>query len=120
MRIFIQVLDYDFWSIITNGLHTPTITIDGNAIPKFEKDWDDIDKKMAHLNAKAINMLYYSLDINEFNWIFTYILAKEIRDRLEVTHKGTNQVKESKVNMLVHKYELFKMESTESIIKIFV
>ncbi len=32
-----------------------------------------------------------------------------------MTHEGTNQVKESKINMLVHKYELFKMESNETI-----
>ncbi|XP_073103323.1 uncharacterized protein [Elaeis guineensis] len=38
---------------------------------------------------------------------------------LEVTHEGTNQVKESKINMLVHKYELFKMEHDESITAMF-
>ena len=35
-------------------------------------------------------------------------------------HEGTNQIKESKINMLVHKYELFKMEHDESITKIFI
>ena len=38
---------------------------------------------------------------------------------LEVTHEGTNQVKESKINILVHKYDLFKMEPTESITNMF-
>ena len=36
-------------------------------------------------------------------------------DTLEVTHEETNQVKESKINMLVHKYELFKIKPNESI-----
>ena len=45
--------------------------------------------------------------------------TKEIWDRLEVTHEGTNQVKKIKINMLVHKYELFKIESTESIISMY-
>ena len=67
MHIFIQVLDYDLWSIIINGPHTSTITIDGSIVPKLKKDWDDIDKKMTQLNAKAMNMLYYSLDTNKFN-----------------------------------------------------
>ena len=70
---------------------------------------------MAQLNAKAMNVLYYALDANEFNRISVCTSAKEIWDTLEVTHEGTNQVKESKINMLVHKYELFKMEPTESI-----
>ena len=47
-------------------------------------------KKMAQLNAKVINLLYCSLDTNEFNQIFTYILIKKIWDRLEIIHKGTN------------------------------
>ena len=66
-----------------------------------------------------MNVLYCALDANEFNQIFTCNLAKKIWDRLEVTHEGTNQVKESKINMLVHQYQLFKMEPTESIIKMF-
>ena len=59
---------------------------------------------------KAINILYCALDVNEFNRLSTYNSSKEIWDRLEITHERTNQVKESKISILVHKYELFKME----------
>ena len=104
MKIFIQALDYDMWSIIVNGPHTPTKIIDGEESTKPEKKWDEVDKKLAQLNAKAMNVLYCALDANEFNRISTCASAKEIWDRLEVTHEGTNQVKESKINMLVHKY----------------
>ena len=62
-----------------------------------------------------MNVLYCALDKNEFNRVSTCNSAKEIWDRLEVTHEGTNQVKESKINILVHKYELFKMDSNETI-----
>ncbi|KAK2988049.1 hypothetical protein RJ640_001990 [Escallonia rubra] len=34
---------------------------------------------------------------------------------LEVTHKGTNQANETKINMLVQQYEAFKMKKNESI-----
>ncbi|XP_038988317.1 uncharacterized protein LOC103698532 isoform X2 [Phoenix dactylifera] len=115
MRIFIQAQDYDVWSIIINGPYIPTHIVDNIAIPKLEKDWDNNDKKRVQLNAKAMNVLYCALDTNEFNRISTYISAKEIWDRLEVTHEDTNQVKEFKINMLVHKYELFKMEPSETI-----
>ena len=74
---------------------------------------------MAQLNAKAMNILYCVLDANEFNRISICTSAKKIWDILEVTHKETNQVKESKINMLVHKYELFKMEPNESISNMF-
>ena len=115
MCIFIQALDYDLWSVIINGPHTPTVIINGIPTPKQEKDWDDSDKKLVQLNAKAMNVLYCALDANEFNWISTCSSVKKIWDRLEVIHEGTNQVKESKINMLVHNYELFKMEPAESI-----
>ncbi|KAJ6914138.1 hypothetical protein NC651_016408 [Populus alba x Populus x berolinensis] len=42
------------------------------------------------MDAKAMNTLYYAL-------------------RRKITHEGTNQVKEFKISMLVHQYELFKM-----------
>ena len=86
---------------------------------KSEKEWDKVDKKMAQLNAKSMNILYCALDANEFNHISTCMSAKKIWDRLEITHEGTNQVNESKINMLVHKYELFKMEHDESITEMF-
>ena len=44
-------------------------------------------------------------------------LAKEIWRLLEITHEGTNQVKESKINLLVHNYELFSMKETKSIVE---
>ena len=43
--------------------------------------------------------------------------AKEIWRLLEITHKGTNQVKESKINLLVHSYELFLMKENETIVE---
>ncbi|GAV76023.1 UBN2 domain-containing protein, partial [Cephalotus follicularis] len=36
-----------------------------------------------------------------------------------VTYEGTNQVKESKISMLVHEYELFLMHDNESISDMF-
>ena len=45
--------------------------------------------------------------------------ANEIWDKLDVTHGGTNQVNESKISMLVHSYELFKMKQEENITEMF-
>ena len=36
---------------------------------------------------------------------------------LEITHEGTNQVKESEINLLVHRHELFFMKDNETIIE---
>ena len=66
------------WSIIVNGPHTPTRIIDGVESTKSEKEWDEIDKKMAQLNTEVMNILYCALDANEFNRISIYMSAKEI------------------------------------------
>ena len=91
-----------------NGPHIPTHSINNLVTLKPKNEWDDNDKRMAQLNAKVINALYYALSVNEFNRVSSCSLTKEIWDQLKVTHEGTNQVKETKINMLVHKYELLK------------
>lgn len=67
-----------------------------------------------------MNVLHCGLNADEFNRISMCNNAKEIWDTLEVTHKCTNQVKESKVNIIVHKYYLFNLNDTETIFEIFM
>ena len=62
-----------------------------------------------------MNILFCALSMEEFNWIQSCKTAKDLWNTLEVTHEGTNQVKKSKISILVHKYELFKMKHDESI-----
>ena len=66
------------WGVMTRGQHTSTIEINGVSHLKPKKDCDERDKKMAQLNTKAINVLYYSLDVNEFNRISTCTSVKKI------------------------------------------
>ena len=57
------------------------------------------------------------MDRNEYNIICQCKLAKETWRLLEVTHEGTNQVKESKINLLIHSYEFFLMKNNETIVE---
>ncbi len=41
--------------------------------------------------------------------------AKDMWDRLRVTYEGTNQVRETKINMLLHEYEMFSIKEGKSI-----
>ncbi|GAV80758.1 UBN2 domain-containing protein, partial [Cephalotus follicularis] len=70
-------------------------------------------------NSKAKHVLFYVVGPNEFNRISSCDTAKEMWDLLEVTYEGTNQVKESKISMRVHEYELFLMHDNESISDMF-
>ncbi|GAV74106.1 zf-CCHC domain-containing protein/DUF4219 domain-containing protein/UBN2 domain-containing protein, partial [Cephalotus follicularis] len=119
MTIFLQSLDYQLWHIIVNDPRMPTRTIEGVVSPKPENEYNDNDFRMLQLNSKAKHVLFCAVGPNEFNRISSYDSAKEIRDLLEVTYEGTNQVKESKISMLVHEYELFIMHDNESISDMF-
>ena len=61
---------------------------------KAKDEWKIMDTKNVKNNAKSIHTLYSALDVNEVNRISGCEIAKEIWDKLEVTHEGTNQVKE--------------------------
>ncbi|XP_070020017.1 uncharacterized protein [Nicotiana sylvestris] len=55
------------------------------------------------------------IEPNEYNRVLTCDTAKEIWEALQITHEGTTQVKQSKIDMLTTEYELFRMKDDESI-----
>ena len=119
MRIFIQANDYACWNVIENGAIIPTKITEKGEVPKPQDEWTFLDVNDVQNNVKAIHTLYCALDMNEFNRISGCETTKEIWDKLEVTHEGKNQVKESKISMLVHKYELFKLKINKIIFEMF-
>ena len=68
---------------------------------------------------KLFIFLHCAIDRNEFNRIWQCKLAKEIWRLLEITYEGNNQVKESRINILVHDYELVSIKDFESIVEMF-
>ena len=86
-------------------------------VPKPKKEWNELDRRNFQLNAKVIFTLQCAMDRNEYNITCQCKLAKEIWRLLEITHEGTNQVKESKLNLLVHSYELFFMKENELLLR---
>ena len=74
-----------------------------------------MEVKKVQVNFKAINTLHCALNPTKFNRISTCKTAKEIWDKLKVTHEGTSHVKESKIALLSNQYEMFKMQANESI-----
>jgi len=66
-----------------------------------------------------MHILYCGLDANEYNRICACESAKEISDKLVVTYEGTSQVRETKINMFIHQYKLFKMQPGETIKEMF-
>ena len=53
-----------------------------------------------------MHTLFCALGASEYNRVSLCENAKEVWDKLQVTHEGTNHVKKTKIGMLTHVYEL--------------
>ncbi|OAY43379.2 hypothetical protein MANES_08G063666v8 [Manihot esculenta] len=115
MYYFLKSEGVDLWDIVENGPFFPTRFIDGNQEQKPKSEWSELEKRRVALNDKAIHILFCALSRSEYNKVCMKSTAKEIWDALVVTHEGTNQVKENKMESLIYQYELFKMKSDETI-----
>ena len=109
MQDFLIATDYKLWLTVKNGINV-TNTEDNYTFEDIEKIQSDV---------KAKNSLYCALAPSEFEKISSCDTAKKIWDKLQVAHEGTNQVKETKINLLIHEYESFSMNDTETIGEMF-
>ena len=72
-----------------------------------------------YLGLEGFHVTLCGLGPNEHNRIMGYKSAKRIWDLLEVTNDGTSEVKRSKIDLLMSKYERFVMEPRDSIQEMF-
>ena len=119
MQPFIKTEDCDLWNIVTQGPYVPITTIDGKLVEKADGQYTRADFAKLSKNCKAMHILYCGLDANKYNRNYAYESAKEIWGKVVVIYEGTSQIRETKINMFVHQYELFKMQSDETIKEIF-
>ncbi|XP_070036116.1 uncharacterized protein [Nicotiana tomentosiformis] len=77
-------------------------------------DYTEEQSAVITVNSKAKNLLYNTISGEEYKKISSYETAKEMWYKLEVTYEGTNNVKETRINLLVRDYELFHMKNGES------
>ncbi|KAH9657810.1 Integrase catalytic domain-containing protein [Citrus sinensis] len=105
-----------FWEVVCDGPFMPLTKNEiGEDIPKPSREWNELEKRKASLNFKAMNALFCALDKKEFHRVSSCESANEIWHKLEVVYEGTNKVKESKISRYTRQYELFQMEQNESV-----
>ena len=116
MCTYLKSMDFEQWKVTTLGDYEITkINENGVKIPKDISEYDNTDMRRSQMNARALTSFHCALTMDEYNKISSCQSSKEIWDKLEVAHEGTSQVKDDNINMLVHDYELFKMEQNESL-----
>ncbi|MQM19777.1 hypothetical protein Taro_052789 [Colocasia esculenta] len=110
MEFFLQGLVYQIWSIVEEG----------DLLVTNEKDkWTEDEKKKISLNCKAKSILCCALSKKEFNKISACKSAMEMWEKLRITYEGIDKVKETRIDILVTKYERFQMQPGESITQMF-
>ena len=110
MRVFLLSLNLNLWHIVESSFQM-------SALPM--NHWNDLEKKTFSLNAKAMNALFCTLDKNEFNRVSMWETTFDIWHTLEITHEGMNRVKDSKINFLMHDFELFQIKPSKTIIDMY-
>ncbi|XP_070023299.1 uncharacterized protein [Nicotiana sylvestris] len=119
MEIFAKAYDAKVWRVIKKGNYpfpaaTPPLA-DPENIDSYTKEQIEV----VQVNNTARNLLHNTISGEEYEKISRCDTAKEMWDKLEVTYEGTNKVKETHINILVHDYEHFSMKEGESIEEMF-
>ncbi|MQM15590.1 hypothetical protein Taro_048535 [Colocasia esculenta] len=79
-------------------------------ISKPKEEWTDEDRKKKSLNSKAKSFMCCALSKQEFNRISTCKIAKDIWGKLKLTYERKNNVKETRIDILVTKYKEVEIE----------
>ena len=104
-------IDPQMWKLVLTGY----IMLEGSAaVPLTQVEIKENDR-LYGLDSKAMSIFYCGLNRTEYNRISSCTTSTEIWTRLEVTHDGTDEVKETNIRTLTRKYENFKMVLNENI-----
>ena len=111
MAVHIKGIDPQLWKLVLNGF---TLLEGTTEVPLSTLQIKENDR-LDGLDSKAMSILYCGLNRTEYNRISSCKTSTEIWTRLEVTHEGTDEVKETHIRTLTRKYENFKMVPDENI-----
>ncbi|MQL83589.1 hypothetical protein Taro_016086 [Colocasia esculenta] len=110
MHVFLRAQDYEIWKVMSNGPYT---------LLEDEGKWMEDNIKKSKINFSAMNIIQCAIHPDEYSCVSMRSSANEMWDKLKLIYEGTLEVKETKANILVHEYEMFKMSPVETISDMF-
>ena len=120
MENYIQADDYELWMIIENGPYIQVrITKYGKTIPEKPHEFDSDDYRKMEKNVRAKKLLYFGLGPDAYTLISECESTKKIWNALRVAHEGTNQVRQSRIELLMRKYKLLGMSDKEMVMDMY-
>ncbi|KAF5458930.1 hypothetical protein F2P56_022923 [Juglans regia] len=114
MRAFLKSVDERVWVSITKGWRELVVIIEGVQTPKSVDNYSRDEISECGWNNKGLNAIFMAVSQEEFKRISMCENCKEAWDILEVTHEGTNAVKNSKLHMLTTSFEELRMKDDET------
>ncbi|XP_070003530.1 uncharacterized protein [Nicotiana sylvestris] len=116
MNDFLTTEDHERWTIVNQGPLIPIKqNIQSEIVPKDPSGFVAVDIRMMDKNANAKKILICGLGSDEYNKISMCSNAKQIWDALQIAQEGTNQVKRSRIELLMRNCKFFSMKESEPI-----
>ncbi|XP_073039267.1 uncharacterized protein [Primulina eburnea] len=118
IRYYIKSLDERAWQRVING-RTPPVVMDqeGDKRPKPETDWTADEVQNSNHNSKTLNAIFTSVDKIMFSLITNCTSAKSAWDILQCHCEGSESVRRTRLRLLTSKFEMMRMEESESILE---
>ena len=117
VKAYIKSIDERVWRSILIGW-TPPVTTNAETrveTVKLEQNWSIEEDRLANYNFKTLNVIFATIEVNQFKLISTCESAKEAWIILKNAHEGTSAIKISKLHMLASKFKDLRMLEDESI-----
>ncbi|XP_073120618.1 uncharacterized protein [Henckelia pumila] len=86
-------------------------------VPKPRSQWTADENTAAIYNAKALNAMFTSVDMNLFNLIGTCTCARDAWEKLQTHCEGSASVKKTRMRLITSKFEIMRMEESETIME---
>ncbi|GAB2211280.1 hypothetical protein Droror1_Dr00016573 [Drosera rotundifolia] len=80
---------------------------------------EEDNKKKVAIDKKTMNILFQTLDEDLFEHVVHCTFAEVVWDSFVVKNEGMNDIRKSRLPILVQKYELFTQKSSERLTDIF-
>ena len=91
MKIFIQALDYNMWSIIINGPHNPTHTVNNIITLKSKLEWDENEESSEEDKSK-LEVAFLARKIRNLMRKKRIVPRRRIIDREEIKKEKKKKI----------------------------
>lgn len=117
MEMFIKSHCFPVWLVISNGDAHVIESVGIEIRDKPFEHWTIDQFKRMENNYTTCHLILYGLNVVEQKRYVGYLSVKEMWHLLKITHEGTYEVKESKVDLLMIQYEQFSKRIEEDVKK---